>query len=85
MKGVASVSHLFGKVMVVWCVAVGTGCSLWALRILSRTGQDASGLLAVVLAFFGGELALMFGRSALQNKTKGKEQEEIRYGSDQYA
>ena len=65
-----SVPHLFGKLMVVWCVAAGTLCSLWALRILSRTGQDASGLLVPVLAFFGGELALMFGKNALQGKKK---------------
>ena len=66
----ANVPHLFGKLMVVWCVAAGTLCSFWALRILSRTGQDASGLLAAVLAFFGGELALMFGKNALQGKKK---------------
>ena len=66
----ANVPHLFGKLMVVWCVAAGTLCSFWALRILSRTGQDASGLLVPVLAFFGGELALMFGKNALQGKKK---------------
>lgn len=66
----ASVPHLFGKLMVVWCVASGTVCSFWAMRILSRTGQDSSGLLAPVLAFFGGELALMFGKNALQGKKK---------------
>ena len=66
----SNVPHLFGKLMVVWCVAAGTLCSLWALRILSQTGQDASGLLASVLAFFGGELALMFGKNALQGKKK---------------
>ena len=66
----ANVPHLFGKLMVVWCVAAGTLCSFWALRILSRTGQDASGLLGPVLAFFGGELALMFGKNALQGKKK---------------
>lgn len=69
-KWLANVPHLFGKLMVVWCVAAGTLCSLWALRILSRTGQDASGLLVPVLAFFGGELALMFGKNALQGKKK---------------
>jgi len=67
-KWLANVPHLFGKLMVVWCVAAGTLCSFWALRILSRTGQDASGLLVPVLAFFGGELALMFGKNALQKK-----------------
>ena len=63
------IPHLFGKLMVIWCVAMGTVCSLYALRILSRTGQDAGGLLTPVLAFFGGELALMFGRNALQKQT----------------
>ena len=33
--------------------------------ILSRGGEDPTGLLGVILAFFGGELALMFGRNAL--------------------
>ena len=66
----ATVPHLFGKLMVVWCVAAGTVCSLWALHILSRTGQDASVVLVPVLAFFGGELALMFGKNALQGKKK---------------
>ena len=70
-----NIPHLFGKLMVVWCVGAGTLCSLWAMRILSRTGQDASGLLVPVLAFFGGELALMFGRNALQ-KQDGKDETE---------
>lgn len=70
MNRLRNVPHLFGKAMVVWCVAAGTACSLWAMRILSRTGQDASDLLIPVLAFFGGELALMFGKNALQNKEK---------------
>ena len=72
------IPHLFGKLMVIWCVAAGTVCSLWALRILSRTGQDAGGLLTPVLAFFGGELALMFGRNALQKQT-GKEERQHGY------
>ena len=69
-RKLSMVPHLFGKGMVVWCVTVGTICSFWSIRVLSRTGQDPSSLLAVILAFFGGELALMFGRHAL----KGKEQ-----------
>ena len=67
---VSAVPHLFGKMMVVWCITAGTLCSFWALHILSRTGQDASALLAPILAFFGGELAMMFGKNALQNKRK---------------
>lgn len=83
-----AVPHLFGKVMVIWCVASGTTCSFWAVRVLSRTGQDASGLLVPILGFFGGELALMFGKNALQNKkeagrTGGKEEKTD--GSDRCA
>ena len=74
----ASVPHLFGKAMVVWCVVCGTLASFYALRILSRTGQDAGVLLGIILGFFGGELAMMFGRDALRkgektNDTDGKE------------
>ena len=54
-----AVPHLFGKVMVLWCVACGTAASAWALRILSRTGHDPAGLLGVILAFFGGELLIL--------------------------
>ena len=68
MKKKNKIPHLFGKVMVVWCVLCGTIFSLLAMRILSRTGNDPAALLGVVLAFFGGELALMFGRDALSNK-----------------
>ena len=66
------VPHLFGKVMVVWCVACGSAACFYALRILSQTGQDATGLLGVVLAFFGGELGLMFGRNALKGRKKAR-------------
>lgn len=60
------ISHLFSKTVVVWCILAGTGASLWALRILSHTGHDAAALLGVILAFFGGELVLLFGRDALK-------------------
>lgn len=53
------VPHLFGKAVVGWCVACGTAFSLYALRILSRTGHDPSALLGVILAFFGGELLIL--------------------------
>lgn len=68
-----SVPHLFGKVMVVWCVACGSACCGYALRILSHTGQDPAALLGVILAFFGGELGLMFGKNALEGKRKTRE------------
>lgn len=74
MKGLLiwmkSVPHLFGKVMVVWCVLCGSAASFCALGILSRTGEDPAGLLGVILAFFGGELGLMFGKNALEGGKK---------------
>lgn len=73
------IPHLFGKLMVVWCVAAGTLCSAYTLHILNQTGQDASGLLTPVLAFFGGELALMFGRNALQKQSGKDESEDEHY------
>lgn len=73
-KRLAGIPHLFGKVMVIWCVACGTASCFYALRILSRTDKDPTGLLGVILAFFGGELALMFGREALKKKN-GKDEE----------
>jgi len=68
MRELLAIPHLFGKIMVVWCVMAGTLCSFWCIHVLSRTGQDISGLLAVILAFFGGELALMFGKHALNGR-----------------
>jgi len=56
LKGI---HHLFGKAVVLWCVGCATVCSLYALRILSRTGHDPAALLGVILAFFGGELLLL--------------------------
>ena len=67
------IPHLFGKLMVIWCVACGSASCFYALRILSRTDKDPTALLGVILAFFGGELALMFGREAL--KRNGKDEE----------
>lgn len=55
----SAIPHLFAKAMVLHCVACGTAASFYALRILSRTGHDGSGLLAVILGFFGGELLLL--------------------------
>lgn len=71
-----AIPHLFGKVMVIWCVGCGSACCVYALRIMSRTEKDPAALLGVILAFFGGELALMFGRAALKGK------EDKRDGSD---
>ena len=62
-----AVPHLFAKSMVLWCVACGTAASVYAMRILSRTGHDPAALLGVILAFFGGELLLMCLKTVLKN------------------
>ncbi len=63
------INHLFAKLTVAWCIVWGTACSVYALRILSRTGQDATGLLGVVLAFLGGEMAILGMRTILSEKS----------------
>ena len=73
------IPHLFSKVMVVWCVGMGALCSLIALHIFWQSGQEAAGLLTPILAFFGGDLALMFGRSALQKQNRKEENEDGYY------
>lgn len=59
MERLRAIPHLFGKVMVLWCLVCGTAASAYALRILSRTGHDPAALLGVILGFFGGELLIM--------------------------
>ena len=67
-QGLRDVPHLFAKVTVVYCVAFGSLSSLWALRILSRTGSDPAALLGVILGFFGGELLLLSLKTILTNR-----------------
>lgn len=69
---ISNIPHLFGKLIVIWCVAVGTGASAWALRILSRTGHDSAAVLGVILAFFGGELMALCLKTILGGKEKNK-------------
>lgn len=60
--------HLFSKVIVVWCIICGTTFSILSLLMLYKTGLDASNLLMPILGFFGGELALLFGKTAFGKK-----------------
>ena len=62
------VNHLFAKATVVYCVAFGSAASLYALRVLSRTGHDPAGLLGVILGFFGGELLLLCLKTILKKE-----------------
>ena len=62
--------HLFGKMVVIWCVLWGTAFCLCVMRIVSRIGHDATGLLGVILAFLGGELLFMCMRAILSEKAR---------------
>ena len=65
---ISTIPHLFGKIVVLWCIAVGTGASAWALRILSRTGHDSAAVLGVILAFFGGDLMVLCLKTILKKE-----------------
>lgn len=73
MDKLRAVPHLFAKCMVLWCVICGTAASAYAMRILSRTGQDPAALLGVILGFFGGELLLMCLKTVLGGTKKRKD------------
>ena len=70
---IKSIPHLFGKLMVLWCVGFGTAASAYALRILAKTGHDPAALLGVILGFFGGELLFMCLRTILKKKENDHE------------
>jgi hypothetical protein len=69
--------HLFSKVIVVWCIICGTVFSVIAILMLYKTGLDASNLLLPILGFFGGELALLFGKTAVSNKYEKTQDEYV--------
>lgn len=71
-----SIPHLFAKCVIIHCVICGTLACAYALRIMSRTGQDPAALLGVILGFFGGELLLLCLRTVLQEKSTNKKQGE---------
>lgn len=62
------IPHLFGKLVVLWCILFGTAASAYALRVLARTGHDPAALLGVILAFFGGELLILCLKKILGEK-----------------
>ena len=74
-KAIRDIPHKFAKLTVAWCVGWGTACSIYAMRILSRTGQDAASLLAVILSFLGGELLFMCLRTVLKEHRRKDEEE----------
>lgn len=67
---IKKIPHLFSKVIVVWCIMCGTTFSVCGLFMLYKTGLDASNLLIPILGFFGGELAFLFGKTAVSSIRK---------------
>lgn len=59
LNRIRAVPHLFAKLTVIYCIAFASGASIYALRILSRTGHDPAALLGIIMGFFGGELLLL--------------------------
>ncbi len=55
--------------MIALCIFCATIFSAFALIAQAR-GADMSGLLAVILGFFGGELALLFIKTVLKKEDK---------------
>ena len=71
------IPHLFSKMVVAWCVYWGTHFSGKALDVMERTGMDTGTTLGVILVFFGGELALLFGRDALKGTKNKSEKKDV--------
>ena len=63
---IRAIPHLFAKLTVIYCIAFASGASIYALRILSRTGHDPAALLGIIMGFFGGELFLLFLKKILK-------------------
>ena len=63
---IRAVPHLFAKLTVIYCIAFASGASIYALRIMSRTGHDPAALLGIIMGFFGGELLLLCLKTILK-------------------
>lgn len=72
VKRIGKIPHLFAKVTIAYCVTAATGASWYALRIMSRTGNDPAALLGVILGFFGGELLLLCLKTVLKKGRQGR-------------
>jgi len=69
-RRIAKTPHLYAKATIAYCIAFATFASYYSLRIMSRTGADPSGLLGVILGFFGGELLLLLLKTVLKKEDK---------------
>lgn len=76
LSKMGEIPHLFGKIVVLWCITFGTAASVYALRILSRTGHDSAPVLGAILAFFGGELMVLCLNTILKERKGERKNDE---------
>lgn len=69
-RRIGKIPHFYAKATIAYCIVFATFASFYALRIMSRTGNDPSGLLGVILGFFGGELLMLLLKTVLKKEDK---------------
>lgn len=66
-------SHLFSKVIVVFCIAEIAFMQMWSMRIASHNSLLVTGLLTANHTVFGGELLLLCLKRILAKDNKNKD------------
>lgn len=73
--------HLFSKLIVIYCVLIGTVITGITLCIMWRAADASSAAIGVMYTFWGGELLLLCLKRILaekdEDKNKEKEKPEI--------
>ena len=64
-----NVPHLFAKATVVYCIALATLASVYAMYKQGQ-GFTMAEVLAIVLGFFGGELLLLCLKTVLRKEKR---------------
>ncbi len=64
------VSHLYSKLIVLYCIAFASGLCIYGMYMMRMTGYDSSAIITVGVGFFGGELLCMCLKTIFDNKKK---------------
>lgn len=64
------VSHLYSKLIVLYCIAFASGLCIYGMYMMRVTGYDSSAIITVGVGFFGGELLCMCLKTIFDNKKK---------------
>lgn len=65
------IPHLFAKATILYCILFVSVASVYCMAVTARTGVDTTGLLAIIVGFFGGELLLLLLKTVFQRKKEG--------------